>query len=67
MPPDKIPPQDCDATSVAVAAALMGVSRSTLYELIKEGRGPRITKIGGRSIITREDRLTWLKQQQQGV
>lgn len=49
------------ALSVADAAASAGVSRALLYQLIKDGRGPRVTKIGHRSVITIEDRDAWLR------
>jgi predicted site-specific integrase-resolvase len=33
---------------------LLGISRGTLYNRLREGRGPRIMKVGGRTIITAE-------------
>lgn len=50
------------AMSIADAAASTGVSRSQLYKLIREQRGPRITKIGGRSVILIKDRDEWLRR-----
>jgi hypothetical protein len=35
------------------------ISRSLLYRLIKEGRGPRITKIAGRTLISAEAAAEW--------
>jgi predicted DNA-binding transcriptional regulator AlpA len=35
------------------------ISRSLLYRLIKEGRGPRITKIAGRTLISAEAAADW--------
>jgi predicted DNA-binding transcriptional regulator AlpA len=35
------------------------ISRSLLYRLIKEGRGPRITKISGRTLISSEAAADW--------
>jgi excisionase family DNA binding protein len=49
------------ALSILDTAELIGISRSTLYELIKEGRGPRVVKIGCRSLILADDRESWLQ------
>jgi hypothetical protein len=38
------------------------ISRSLLYRLIKEGRGPRITKIAGRTLISAEAAADWRAQ-----
>jgi hypothetical protein len=35
------------------------ISRSLLYRLIKEGCGPRITKIAGRTLISAEAAADW--------
>ena len=42
------------------AAKAIGLSRSTLYYLAKQGK-LRIRKVGGRSLITREDLLSLLQ------
>ncbi|WGS18948.1 MULTISPECIES: AlpA family phage regulatory protein [unclassified Bradyrhizobium] len=49
------------ALSIPEAAVSAGVSKSLLYQLIKDGRGPRVTRIGCRSVIRIEDRDQWLK------
>jgi predicted DNA-binding transcriptional regulator AlpA len=49
------------ALSIADTASSAGLGRSTLYALIAEGRGPRVTKIRGRSLILVEDRDRWLR------
>jgi predicted DNA-binding transcriptional regulator AlpA len=36
-----------------------GISRSLFYRLVKEGRGPRITKIAGRTLISAEAAADW--------
>ena len=38
------------------------ISRSLLYKLIKDGRGPRITKIAGRTLISAEAAADWRAQ-----
>jgi hypothetical protein len=45
--------------SVPIFLAEHGISRSLLYRLIKEGRGPRITKINGRTLISAEAAADW--------
>lgn len=49
------------ALSISATAESVGVSRSKLYSLISEGRGPRVTKIGRRSVILTADRDAWLR------
>jgi predicted DNA-binding transcriptional regulator AlpA len=36
-----------------------GVSRSLFYRLIKEGRGPRVTKVARRTLISAESAAEW--------
>jgi excisionase family DNA binding protein len=45
-------PIERTAYTIEESAASIGVSRATIYRLIKEGRGPKITHLGGRRIIT---------------
>ena len=45
--------------SVPVFLAEHGISRSLFYRLIAEGRGPRITKINGRTLISAEAATDW--------
>jgi hypothetical protein len=45
--------------SIAVFAAEHGISRSLLYRLLAEGRGPRITKVHGRTLISSEAAQDW--------
>jgi excisionase family DNA binding protein len=45
---------DLTALSVAQTARILGIGRSTLYQIIKEGRLP-VRKIGKRSLIMRDD------------
>lgn len=47
------------AYSLQECARSIGIGRSTLYELIKQGKGPRVVKIGRRSLILSEDFETW--------
>jgi predicted DNA-binding transcriptional regulator AlpA len=42
-----------------------GISRSLFYRLIKEGRGPRITKINDRTLISAEAAAEWRARMEQ--
>jgi predicted DNA-binding transcriptional regulator AlpA len=35
------------------------ISRPFLYKLLKQGQGPRITRLGARRVVTIEDAATW--------
>jgi hypothetical protein len=45
--------------SVPAFLAEHGISRSLFYRLVKEGRGPRLTKINGRTLISVEAAAGW--------
>jgi len=45
--------------SVPAFLAEHGISKSLLYRLINEGRGPRITKIARRTLISAEAAAEW--------
>jgi hypothetical protein len=45
--------------SVSAFAAEHGISRSLLYRLLAEGRGPRIAKVHGRTLISTEAAADW--------
>ena len=48
------------AWSIPELALSLGVGRSTIYRLIQLGRGPKLTKIGARTVVLAEDATTWL-------
>ena len=41
------------------------ISRAYLYRLWNEGRGPRRTKIGRRTLISRESAAAWRRRMEQ--
>jgi predicted DNA-binding transcriptional regulator AlpA len=49
------------ALSIADTARTSGIGRSTLYAMIAQGCGPRVTKINNRSVILIEERDRWLR------
>lgn len=42
------------------------ISRGLVYKLIKQGRGPRLTKLNQRTIITARDEADWLESLHRG-
>jgi excisionase family DNA binding protein len=44
--------------------AACGISRATLYRAVKAGTGPRITKIGGRTLIRVSSAEEWAERQE---
>ena len=51
----KVPPY----SSIATACELLGLSRSTLYELAARG-SIRVIKVGGRSVVDIDRALAWM-------
>ena len=47
------------AYSVAEFCAAHGISRATFYNLLKAGLGPRIMKLGSRTLISAEAAAEW--------
>jgi hypothetical protein len=43
------------------------ISRSLLYKLLHQGNGPRIMKVGKRTLITIEAAQAWRQSQEQTV
>jgi predicted DNA-binding transcriptional regulator AlpA len=48
--------------SVAAFCHQHGISRGLFYKLAKEGRGPKIAKIGRRTLISHESAEAWRRQ-----
>ena len=44
-------------------AALLGVSRASAYELVREDNFPKLKLVQGRTIIPRDRLLEWLDEQ----
>jgi hypothetical protein len=45
--------------SIPAFCADNGISRSLLYRLVREGRGPRLTKVARRTLISSEAAAEW--------
>jgi len=54
------------AYRISELVQLIGVSRSTIYRLIKENKFPRPLKIGKISLWAKEDIERWLKELREG-
>lgn len=48
--------------TIPAFAAEHSISRSLLYKLLAEGRGPKITRIRGRTLISAEAARDWRLQ-----
>jgi hypothetical protein len=48
------PPADADAYTVDEFCARHRISKRRFYELVGEGRGPRLMRLGRRPLISRE-------------
>lgn len=51
-----------DAYDVPLFCARHAISRSTLYNLLQRGAGPRIMRVGSRRLISREAAADWRRQ-----
>ena len=49
------------ALSIPELCAEIGISRAHFYNLTKAGGGPRVTKVGSRSVVLVDDARAWLK------
>ena len=55
---------DRDAYSIEEFAERHNLSRSTVYDLLAKGRGPRVIKAGARTLVSREAAARWRKEQE---
>ena len=51
--------------SVSAFCEAHQIARSFLYQLLREGRGPRVTKLGRRTFVTREAAAEWRRRIEQ--
>ena len=49
--------------TVMDVANLLGISRASAYELVREDNFPKLTIVQGRTIIPRDRLLEWLDEQ----
>ena len=49
--------------NVPDVAALLGISRASAYELVREENFPKLKIVPGRTIIPRDKLLAWLDEQ----
>lgn len=52
--------------SVAEFCLAHGISRAFFYKLAKEGRGPRMAKVGRRTLISQEAAADWRHRMEEG-
>lgn len=51
-----------EALPMPAAAAAAGISRAMLYRLLADGRGPRVVRLGRRTLVRREALAEWLRK-----
>ncbi len=51
-----------ESYSVADFCRAHGISRALFYKLLREGRGPRVMKVGRRTLISREAAEQWRRR-----
>jgi excisionase family DNA binding protein len=61
LKPEQIPLAQRQAYSVAEFCALNHVSRTYFYMLAKQGKGPRLMRVGRRFLISAEAAADWRK------
>ena len=49
------------ALTIREACERLSIGRTTFYEHVKRGAGPRITKIGTRSVVFEDDLTAWVE------
>ncbi len=55
------------AFSVAQFCAAHGFTKVLFYKLLKDGRGPRIMKVGTRTLISAEAAADWRRAMENGA
>jgi len=55
-----------DMLSVSEVSARLGISRALFYKLVRTGRGPTLTKLGERTLVSRENLSDWLAKREVG-
>lgn len=56
---------DVQAQSVKEFCRSHRISRGTFYNLLKEKRGPRVMKVGARTLISTEAATEWRRQMEE--
>ncbi len=59
------PNPDICATTVDEFCHAHRISRGTFYNLLKEGRGPSIMKVGARTLVSAEAAAVWRRRMEQ--
>jgi excisionase family DNA binding protein len=55
-----------DAYAIESFCKAHGISRSTFYNLIRSGKGPRLMHVGTRVLISREAAADWRRNMEAG-
>lgn len=55
------------ATTVDEFCQAHRISRGTFYNLLRDGRGPAVMKIGARTLVSIEAAAAWRRRMEQGA
>ena len=53
--------------SISEFCRAAGISEALFYKECRNGTGPRVTKIGGRTLVTPEEGRNWMQKRTQGA
>lgn len=53
-----------ETDTVPEFCAVHKISRGTFYNLLKAGKGPKVLKVGSRTLITKESAAEWRRQRE---
>jgi predicted DNA-binding transcriptional regulator AlpA len=62
-----VEPLDRQAYSVPEFARVHDVSRAHIYNLIKDGRGPRLMRLGRRTLVSAEAAAEWRRRMEEAT
>ena len=60
-------PAETESQSIDSFCHRNGISRAMFYKLLKAGKGPRIMKIGSRTLISAEAAADWRRSMEQAA
>lgn len=58
---------ETDAQSIETFCARNGISRAMFYKLQKAGNGPRVMKVGERTLISAESAADWRRRMERAA
>jgi predicted DNA-binding transcriptional regulator AlpA len=56
---------ELDAYSIPQFCAAHGISRAMFYKILNDGTGPRVMKVGSRTMVSREAATRWRREREE--